>query len=262
YTYAAYVARADLARDLGDPTGERRWRASAAALKAAFNRDFWLADRGWFAVGLDADKRPVDALTSNPGHCLWTGIVEADKAATLAERLGSARMSTGWGLRTLGSGMGAYNPVSYHNGSVWPHDTAICVAGLMRYGHVEVATRLGVGLLEAAARFEHRLPELFCGFGRDEFDGPVPYPTSCSPQAWSAAAPLLVLRALLGLDPDLTTGRVWCAPRLPDRYLPLTVRGVRVGERRVAISVAGDAVRVAGLDPHVTLIDAPRPAEG
>ena len=260
YSYAAFVARAELARDLGDASAQSRWHARAAALKAAFNRDFWLPESGWFAVGLDADKRPIDALASNPGHCLWTGIVDDDKAAVLAQRLVSHEMSSGWGLRTLATTMGAYNPVSYHNGSVWPHDTAICVAGLMRYGHVEAACRLGVGLLSAADRFDHRLPELFCGFAREDFSRPVPYPTSCSPQAWSAAAPLLVLRALLGFEPDLTTGRIWCAPHLPTSYLPLTMRGVSLGERRVSLTVGPGGVQVDGLDrDQVTVLDTPRP---
>jgi len=257
YTYAAYLARADLARDVDDPAAEARWRAKAADLKAAFNRDFWLPERGWFAVGLDRDKRPIDALTSNPGHCLWSGIADEDKAAVLASRLLSEPMFTGWGLRTLATTMGAFNPVSYHNGSVWPHDTAICAAGLMRYGHVEPARRLATGLLDAAAQFGNRLPELFCGFDRREFSGPVPYPTSCSPQAWAAAAPLLLVRSLLRFDPDLTIGRLWCAPELPAEYLPFTVRDVTLGERSVSITVDADGARVddaAGLE----LISVPR----
>lgn len=263
YAYAAYLTRADLARDLGDAAGEARWRGKAADLKAAFNRDFWLAARGWFAVGLDRDKRPIDALASNAAHCLWTGIVDEDKAAVFAQHLLSEQMFTGWGLRTLGSRMGAFNPVSYHNGSVWPHDTAICVAGLMRYGHVDLARRLGAALLVAARHFGNRLPELFCGFARGEFSGPVPYPTSCSPQAWSSAAPLLVMRALLRFDPDLTTGHVWCAPELPEQYLPFTVRDVTLGDRSISVTVDRDGVSLDGVGADdLDLVRAARPVSG
>ena len=148
------------------------------ALKSAFNERFWLPDRGWYALALDRDKRPVDACASNMGHCLWSGIVDEDKAARVAEHLLSPEMFTGWGVRTLSSAMGAFDPVSYHNGSVWPHDNAFVVAGLMRYGFVEEAQRIADALLQAAAHFGGRLPELFCGFDRSEYPEPVPYPTS------------------------------------------------------------------------------------
>ena len=124
-------------------------------------------------------------------------------------------MFTGFGIRTLANTMGAYNPMSYHNGSVWPHDTAIAVAGMMRYGFVAQAQQVSLGLLDAAAKLGGRLPELICGFDRSEFDDPVPYPTSCSPQAWAAASPLLVLRSLLRFEPDLPRGVIACQPALP-----------------------------------------------
>ena len=156
---------------------------------------FWLPEQGWYAVALDARKRPVDAFTSNVGHCLWTGIATDEHAAVIVERLAGEQMDSGFGLRTLASTMGAYNPMSYHNGSVWPHDTAIAVAGLLRYRHVPgavaLAQRLASGLLDAAESFGGRLPELFCGFPRSQFRSPVPYPTSCSPQAWASAAALV-----------------------------------------------------------------------
>lgn len=259
YTFAAYLARADLARDLGDESGERYWRAAAAHLKSAFNRDFWIPARGWFAVGLDHAKRPIDSLASNQGHCLWSGIADEDKAAEVAARLSSPEMFSGWGVRTLGDSMGAYNPVSYHNGSVWPHDTAICVAGMLRYGHVDAAFRIARGLLDAAKRFDHRLPELFCGFPRADLSDPVPYPSSCSPQAWAAAAPLLLLRSLLRLDPDVTTRRVWCAPRLPRAFLPLTVRHIRLGERTVTLTVDSDGLHIDGCDESLRVLTTPRP---
>ena len=142
-----------LAAFRGDDAAAERWSTRAAELKRAFNEAFWLPDRGWFAIALDREKRPVDACTSNMGHCLWSGIVDDDKAAAVAERLLSPQMFSGWGVRTLASDMGAFNPASYHNGSVWPHDNAIVAAGLMRYGFVAEANRIVSALFEAAAHF-------------------------------------------------------------------------------------------------------------
>jgi hypothetical protein len=176
YVYAAYLARAHLAHEAGDEDAVQTWARRASDLKEAFNERFWLEDRGWVAVGLDRDKRPIDALASNMGHCLWTGILDEDKAARVADHLVSPEMFTGWGVRTLASSMGAYNPMSYHNGSVWPHENALIVGGLIRYGFVEHGQRIAEGILDAAAAFEGRLPELFCGFDRSEFRSPLPYP--------------------------------------------------------------------------------------
>jgi len=237
YTYAALLARASIAESVGDAPTQLRCTARAVALKAAFNDRYWLPEPGWFAVGLDRDKRPIDALTSNVGHCLWTGIVDDDKASILSEHLLSPRMFTGWGVRTLASDMCAYNPVSYHNGSVWPHDNALVAAGLMRYGYVDHAQRIAVGLLDAAEHFGGRLPELFCGFDRDDFATPVPYPTSCSPQAWAAAAPVHLLRTLLRFEPDVPSRRVSLAPVVPWRYLPMTLDNLSLADARVRLSV-------------------------
>ena len=163
YVYGAYLARAHFAFEVGDMATYDHYRSKAAALKVAFNRDFWLEDREWFAMGLDADKRPIDSLTSNMGHCLWTGIVDEDKAQAVAERLLRPEMFSGWGVRTLATSMGGYNPVSYHCGSVWPHDTAIVASGLARYGFEEGAQRVVTALLDAAVAQGGRLPELFAG---------------------------------------------------------------------------------------------------
>ena len=153
YTYGAYLASAHFAFEVGDTATYDRFRAKAAQLKAAFNRDFWLEDKGWFAVGLDADKRPIDSLTSNIGHCLWTGIVDEDKARRVAEALVSPAMFSGWGVRTLASkDSGGYNPISYHCGSVWPHDTAIVAAGLARYGFDGAAQKIIRALIDACHR--------------------------------------------------------------------------------------------------------------
>jgi glycogen debranching enzyme len=260
YTFAAYVARSHFATEDGDIALARKWADRAAELKQAFNERFWLPDRGWFALGLDAAKRPIDALASNMGHCLWTGIVDEDKAAAVADGLLSEEMFSGWGIRTLATSMGAYNPVSYHNGSVWPHDNAICVAGLMRYGFVEHAQRVATALFDAAQHFGNRLPELFCGFPRDEFPAPVPYPTSCTPQAWASAAPMLLLRALLRFDPQGPGGALWCAPALPERFCPLRVSNLAVCGSTLTIDVTDrDTWEVTGLAPGQRLLRQPRP---
>ncbi|QIG42405.1 amylo-alpha-1,6-glucosidase [Nocardioides anomalus] len=253
YVYDAYRTRARLARAVQAEDVAREWDSRADALRAAFNERFWLGDRGWFALGLDRDKRAVDACASNMGHCLWSGIVDEDKAPLVAERLLSPEMFSGWGIRTLSSDMGAYDPVSYHNGSVWPHDNALIVAGLLRYGFVAQAQRVAEALLEAAQRFGGRLPELFCGFDRDEYDEPVAYPTSCSPQAWAAAAPIHLIRTLLRFDPELPDHELWVDPVLPPAFTPLRVEGVALGEARIDLSIDGDSVVVEGTPPEVTV---------
>ena len=259
YVYSAYVARSLLARTTGDTKTENHWAGRAATLKEAFNEKFWLPDRGYFAVALDKDKNPVDACTSNMGHCLWTGIVDEDKAPSVVEHLMSPKMVTGWGIRTLASDMGAYNPVSYHNGSVWPHDTALVATGLMRYGFVDEARRIASGLLDAAGHFDGQLPELFCGFDRSEFHGPVPYPTACSPQAWAAATPIQLARILLRFDPDFTRNVVHLAPILPEEFGEFQAQNVMMGRSRITVNAAGRDGSVEGLPPGLKLIKEPRP---
>jgi len=258
YVYGAYLARAHIAQQHGDTATSERYERLAADLKARFNEDFWLDDRGWLAMGLDADKRPIDALTSNMGHCLWTGILDEDKAAIVADRLLSDELFSGYGIRTLATSMRAFNPISYHLGSVWPHDNAICISGLMRYGHVEHAHRAALALLDAAAASGGRLPELFCGFPRSEIDAPVPYPTSCSPQAWAAAAPLLITRTLLRFDPWIPTGRLWLDPVLPDAMSRLRVERIPLAGSRVTIDVEGDDVEITGVPEGVRALREPR----
>jgi glycogen debranching enzyme len=236
YVYAAHLARAELAAQRGDDDTRRRCEEQAAALRQRFDEEFWLPDRGWYATALDGDGRPVDALTSNIGHCLWSGIVPPNRARQVADHLLSEEMFTGWGVRTLASNMGAYDPVSYHNGSVWPHDNALVAAGLMRYGLVEHAQRVALGILDAAAAFDGRLPELFCGFDRADYPRPVPYPTSCSPQAWAAAAPVQLLRTLLRLDPDVPRGELRLAPALPASMGEFGLRGVPIAGARMDIT--------------------------
>ena len=256
YCYGAFEARADLAERFDDPAAARRWRDRAEELRVRFDEQFWLPDRGWYAVGLDGHKDPIDAATSNMGHALWTGIARTERVSSVVDQLMSPAMFTGWGIRTLATGMGQYNPVSYHNGTVWPHDSAIVAAGLMRYGFVSEAVQVITGLIDAAHHFDGRLPELFCGFSRDEFPFPVPYPTACTPQAWAAAAPLLLVRTLLGLQPDMPRGLMHVAPAVPDEALPLELRDVIVGRNSVSVTVDAEACRVFGLSAEIRLSQA------
>ncbi len=258
YVHAALLARAELAEAFDEQRLATRLRERAAELRGKFTEQFWMPDRGWYAVALDGTKRHVDALTSNAAHCLWAGIASDEHAEELVRQLAKEEMDTGFGLRTLAANMGAYNPMSYHCGSVWPHDTAIAVAGLLRYEHVpgatKLATRLATGLLDAAAAFDGRLPELFCGFPRSRFAVPVPYPTSCSPQAWASAAPLLLVRAFLGLNPDVPQRTLTVRPRLPQAWGKVSLTALRLGEISVDLEAEGNQVLSARLPDDWQLI--------
>lgn len=258
YVYAAFVARAHFALEAGDTQTYERYRDRAAALRDRFNEDFWLDDRGWYAMALDRDKRPVEALASNVGHCLWTGIVDPDRAPMVAEQLVGEDLFSGWGVRTLARSMPAYNPVSYHNGSVWPHDTAIAAAGLARYGFVDEAHRLIGAQIDAAAAHHGQLPELFAGFDRRRVRTPASYPTSCSPQAWASASPLLWLRTLLRIDPWAPHDRMWIDPQLPERVQRLRVEGISIGDRRVGVAVENGHVELTGVE-GLEVLARPRP---
>jgi glycogen debranching enzyme len=260
YVYAAYVAMAHFAQEEGDAAAYERWVGRATELRRRFNEDFWLDDRGWYAMALDGDKRPVDALASNMGHLLWTGIVEPERASVVADRLLSKELFSGWGVRTLATSMAAFNPISYHNGSVWPHDNALCAAGLARYGFVEHAHRVIDAQLQVADAFGGRLPELFAGLSRDDVAVPAAFPASCSPQAWAAASPLLWLRTMLRLEPWASHGQVWVHPQLPPSVRRLRVDGLVVGDHRLSVAVEGDDVEVEVTGPPgLELVRSPRP---
>ncbi|WP_242456282.1 glycogen debranching N-terminal domain-containing protein [Mycolicibacterium sp. P1-18] len=261
YVYAAFEARACLAEKDGDVKAARRWRDRAARLKAAFNEAFWMPERQAYAIALDGAHQRVDAVASNMGHCLWTGIVDDDKAGAVAAHLAGPALNSGFGVRTLATDMTAYNPMSYHNGSVWPHDTAVAVAGLAKYGFVRESQQIASDLVDASGHFGGRLPELFCGFSRADFPRPVPYPTSCSPQAWAAASSRLLLRSLLRFDPDVPRGVVRLNPILPSRFLPLSMENVPLAGARVSLDVDRDGgVRAHGLPPGIELDTAPSKA--
>jgi glycogen debranching enzyme len=215
YAYDAKMRGARLARLVWkDSAFADRLEKEAADLKRRFNRDFWVTDGEYFAVALDTDGRQVDSLTSNIGHLLWSGIVDKSKARAVARHLMSPQLFSGWGIRTLSEGEARYNPIGYHVGTVWPFDNSFIAWGLRRYGFKDEAAAVVAGIMSAAEIFDGRLPEAFGGYPRSSTRYPVRYPTACSPQAWSTGAPLLLLRAGLGLEPD--GDHLIVDPALPD----------------------------------------------
>jgi glycogen debranching enzyme len=231
----------------GDADDVAQWRQWAARLAAAFRAAFWVTDDAgsYPALALDADKRPVDSMTSNIGHLLGTGLLSRAEESLVAGRVAAADMDSGFGLRTMSDRNGGYNPLSYHCGSVWSHDTAIVIRGLFRSGHASAAMALADGLLTAAAGFGWRLPELYSGEARADAPWPTPYPAACRPQAWSAAAAGTLVQALLGLDVDVPAGTVTFQPP-----------GVRLGGAGVRLHVdglvAGDETFSAGVSDSGT----------
>ncbi|WP_121400894.1 glycogen debranching N-terminal domain-containing protein [Micromonospora sp. M71_S20] len=227
YAYDAKKRAARLARTFwNDPAYADRLESEAAALYDRFNRDFWLDDRGYYALALDGDGTPVDSLSSNIGHLLWSGIVPPERAARVAEHLMGPALFSGWGVRTLAEGQGRYNPLGYHRGTVWPFDNSFIAWGLRRYGFADEAGRIAEGVIDAATYFQGRLPEAFGGFDRHTTRYPVRYPTAGSPQAWSSGASLLLIRIMLGIEPH--EDHLAVAPALPpgfDRLALLDIPG-------------------------------------
>jgi len=245
YVYDAKRRLAPLLARLGEHALAAHLSREAAALKERFNAAYWMADRDYLALALDGAKRQVGTVASDAGHCLWSGIVDAEKAASVARRLTAPDLFSGWGIRTLATGEATYNPMSYHNGSVWPHDTSLCALGLKRYGYDRAANTVAMAVVAAARRFpDARLPELYCGF--DAADGlPVPYPLACSPQAWAAGAPLALVRAMLGLEPDAAAGVLRLRPLLPESVDRLSLYGLRVGAATVDLDVTRTGVEAS-----------------
>ncbi|MFD3621092.1 amylo-alpha-1,6-glucosidase [Streptomyces sp. NPDC058676] len=241
YAYEAALAGAALLDAFGLPDGER-WRTFAAGLADRFRGRFWVSDQHgpYPAMALDGSGLPVDSVTSNMGHLLSTGILNADETAAVAARLTAPDMSDAYGLRTMSSTSGGYGPLRYHCGTVWPHDTAIAVTGLARSGHPDAAARLIEGILAAAPAFDYRLPELWGGDARTDTPAPVPYPAACRPQAWSAAAAIALMTAMTGLEPDVPAGRLHLRPTGPLPVGALTVTGLTVAGERLDITIASD----------------------
>jgi len=218
YVYEAKLGAAELARRLGDGALAQHLDQQAAELQARFVERFWCNDLGMYALALDGEKRPCRVRTSNAGHALWSGIARPEHAARIVEQLMHDKFFSGWGIRTVAVDERRYNPMSYHNGSIWPHDNALIAAGMARYGHHDAALRVLGGLFDASLHFEnHRMPELFCGFPRRPGEGPTLYPVACAPQAWAAAAVFGILQACLGIEFHPTKPRIQlCGPRLPE----------------------------------------------
>ena len=239
YVFAAWEAGARLAEALGDTKTAQSLTTKAENVRRQFERSFWLEDLGTYALALGSDKRPCRVRSSNGAHCLFTGIAEPGRARRVTQSVFQPDFFSGWGLRTLASGEARYNPLSYHNGSVWPHDNALIAWGLARYGETRAAARLLAGLFEAGQFFElNRMPELFCGFPRHAGVGPIPYPVACSPQAWSAASVFLLIQASLGLHIDATAARVvFRGPALPSSLPELRIFDLEVSGGRVDLLI-------------------------
>ncbi|HET9948661.1 MAG TPA: glycogen debranching N-terminal domain-containing protein [Longimicrobiales bacterium] len=238
YLYAARLALAELLEVVDRDDEAEALRGEARALRRLVEERFWMEDAGCYALALDGRKRLVRSIASNAGHLLWCGLPSRERVVRTAERLMASDMFSGWGVRTLSASHRCYNPLSYHTGSVWPHDSALLAAGLVRYGLHAQAARILEGLLEAAGAFEHdRLPELFCGF--DRRDGPpVPYERANVPQAWAAAVPVLAAQLFLGLQPDVHRGRCHLAPWLPEWLPELELEGVELGGGSLGVAAA------------------------
>jgi glycogen debranching enzyme len=235
YVYAAKRGAARLAALLGMPARSDELEVQAEALRKRFDAAFWCEDLGTYALALDGKKRPCRVRTSNAGHCLYTGIALPDRAGPLADQLLSPEMFSGWGVRTVATTELRHNPMSYHNGTVWPHDNAIIAAGLAAYGRKDHAIRIMAALFNASLFLElNRLPELFCGFARRPGEGPTLYPVACAPQAWAAAAPFLIIQAVLGLSLDGRAARVrFDYPVLPRFLNEMQIYNLRAGKSAV-----------------------------
>jgi glycogen debranching enzyme len=230
YVYAALHGAATLADALGHDERAAALRSQAEALRLRFEHDFWCEELSTYAPALDGDKRPCRVRASNAGQCLFTGIVGSERAWRVARSLMQADSFSGYGIRTVAAGEPRYNPMSYHNGSIWPHDNALAAYGFARYGMGGLAAQIWSGLFEAALRFPlNRMPELFCGFPQSGGEGPILYPVACSPQAWSAASVFLLFQACLGLQIHAPEARVYfIRPQLPEAVSELRIHNLEV----------------------------------
>ena len=249
YVYEAKRGLAELAREVWRDKGlAERLEREADELRARFDEAFWIDERGGFyALALDGKKRKVDARSSNMGHLLWSGIVHPERVSRVVDQLLSEELWTGWGIRTMASDAAAFNPISYHNGTVWPHDTALAAWGLARHGYTAEARRVGRALIEAAGHFDWSLPEVFAGYARDETPFPIAYPTAARPQAWAAGTPILLVRVLLGIEPDrerqLLVSTV--TDELPSWLDGLRIEGVRAFGHTWTVAVDRGHVTIA-----------------
>ncbi len=257
YAHAAKSWLATVVRQMGDASLADRLEREATALRERFNQDYWLEDAGFYSLALDSEKRPIRDATSNPGHALIGGIVPPDRAERVAARLLAPDMASGWGVRTRAAEDPNYNPMSYHNGSVWPHDNSLIAYGMALSGLRDGANEVARQIFAAAPHYRlDRLPELYCGFapGETGLGRPADYPVSCSPQAWAAGTPYLLLQSILGLEPDALTNTLRVDPHLPSWLERVEVRNLAVGESRLHLRIthAGtDVISSDGIDVQV-----------
>jgi glycogen debranching enzyme len=234
YAFAAYRAMAGLAERRGDQDAAGRWRVRAEEIRTAVEERFWMEDQGLYGIAIDGHGELCRVRASNTGHLLFCGLPAPDRAKRVCRQLMTAPFQSGWGVRTLAVAEARYNPMSYHNGSVWPHDTALCVAGMARYGEREGVIEMLSEMFETAVSFEMRLPELFCGFPRSPGEPPVAYPVACLPQAWAAGSIFMLLQACLGVSIDGWNGEI----TVDHPYLPIGIDSLRIESLRVGASMA------------------------
>jgi glycogen debranching enzyme len=255
YVYAAKNYASLLAEVLDEKEFAQQLKTQAAQLKQKFNEVFWDEESSCYALALDGNKKPCKVVSSNPGHCLFCGIVDEDKASKLAATLTSTDMFSGWGIRTLSEGEKRYNPMSYHNGSIWPHDNALIAAGLAKYGFQKEAAKILSALFDASLFIElQRLPELYCGFPRRIGEGPTSYPVACSPQAWSVGAVFMLLQACLQIEIDAVKKTiVFNKPDLPPYLDRIAINNLPLGSAtcdielyRLDYDVAFNVIRKPG----------------
>ncbi|MEO7027016.1 MAG: amylo-alpha-1,6-glucosidase, partial [Caulobacteraceae bacterium] len=252
YVYAAWRAMAAMAERLGCES-PKSWEARAEAMRLRVERRFWMIDRDFYGLAIDGDGELCRPMSSNPGHLLFAGLPAPERARKTIRRLLSTRFDSGWGLRTLATGAARYNPMSYHNGSVWPHDTALIAAGMARYGEREGPTKILHDLFDVAKAFDMRMPELLCGFPREAEAPPIAYPSACMPQAWAAGSTFMLLQACLGLSIDAARMEVRIVrPALPEGVDQLSIRGLAVGEARIDLTFQRLGGRLAAVPAPAT----------
>jgi glycogen debranching enzyme len=237
YVYEAKYRMASLLRSFGDTRTADRLKKEAADMAKRFEKAFWMPKLGFYAMALDRDKKQTQVISSNPGQLLFTRMLTPERAKTVTQRFMRDDMFSGWGLRTMSRDERVFNPLSYHRGSIWPHDNSLIVHGMSLYEFRDPANQLFTALFQAALKFrDYRLPELFCGIERREHDDPVQYPVSCSPQAWASGAVFLILMSVLGIRPSAPRKEMNIVnPSLPDFIDQLSIRNMRVGESRVGL---------------------------
>lgn len=237
YVYQGKSGIAEIFEQLGKVERAKELRMQAAALKEKFNQSFWMDDVQFYAIALDEKKNQVGTITSNPGHVLLSNMLDKEKSDAVVKMLLSPKMSSGYGIRTMGEGEAGYNPMSYHDGSIWPHDNSMILLGMSKTGYQTEANLVINELIDAAGHFEYdRLPELFCGYSK-ELGRPVKYPVACSPQAWAAGTPLVFIQSLLGIFPNSLEKRIELSPRLLDSMNYLKVENIAIGEGHLTLIV-------------------------